>query len=138
MPNPARGAAILTIAAVMASQIAMPATSGEPAPAQQQSVAAGERAFQKCYACHSVDGTGADTDGPSLKGVFGRKVAGLPGYRYSPALRAYAGRQARWTRDALDQFLADPQAVVPENFMGFYGIQNGEERAALIAYLAAH
>ena len=52
-------------------------------------------------------------------------------------MRAYAARQPRWTREALDAFIADPQAVVPDNEMGFFGIADAEERRALIEYLAA-
>jgi len=99
-------------------------------------LAAGERAYQKCYACHSLEGPDPNTEGPSLKGVVGRMVAAQPGFAYSAAMRARAGKQPRWTREALDAFIADPQAVVPDNAMGFFGIANPEERRALIAYLA--
>ena len=97
----------------------------------------GERAFQKCYACHSLEGPDPSTQGPSLKGVLGRKVAAEPGFAYSPAMRAYAAKQPVWTGEALDAFIADPQAVVPGNEMGFFGVADAEERRALIAYLAA-
>lgn len=98
---------------------------------------AGEQAFQKCYACHSLEGPDPSTQGPSLKGVAGREVASEPGFVYSPAMQAYAARQAVWTREALEAFIADPQAVVPGNEMGFFGIADAEERRALIDYLAA-
>jgi len=100
-------------------------------------LAAGERAYQKCYSCHSLEGPHPTTQGPSLKGIVGREVAAEPGFRYSPAMRAYAGRQPRWSRAALDAFIADPQAVVPDNDMGFFGIRDAEERRALVEYLAA-
>ena len=100
-------------------------------------LAAGERAYQKCYACHSLDGPDPSTQGPSLKGVVGRDVATERGFAYSPAMRAYAAKQRRWTREALDAFIEDPQTVVPNNEMGFFGIADAEERRALIAYLAA-
>ncbi len=98
---------------------------------------AGERAFQKCYACHSLEAPDPDAQGPSLKGIVGRKVASEKGFAYSPALRGFAGKQARWDRKALDTFIADPQRTVPGNRMGFFGIDNAEERKALIAFLAA-
>jgi cytochrome c len=75
---------------------------------------------------------------PSLKGIVGRKVAAWPGYDYSPAMRAHAKRQPRWTRAALDAFLANPQGVVPDTDMAFFGLKDPAERAALIDYLAAH
>lgn len=106
-------------------------------PAADSAVlAAGERAYQKCYACHSLEGPDPTTQGPSLKGVLGRRVAAEEGFAYSPALRAYAAQQAEWTREALDAFIADPQAAVPGNEMGFFGIADAAERLALIEYLA--
>ena len=52
-------------------------------------------------------------------------------------MRAYAAKQPVWTGEALDAFIADPQAVVPGNEMGFFGISDPDERQALIVYLAA-
>ncbi len=101
-------------------------------------LAEGKRAYQKCYACHSLEGPDPSTQGPSLKGVIGREVAAEPGFPYSPAMRGYAAEQPRWTRGALDAFIADPQRVVPGNEMGYFGIADAKERRALIAYLAAN
>ena len=103
---------------------------------ERATLAAGERAYQKCYSCHSLAGPDPSTQGPSLNGILGRAVAVEPGFAYSPALRAYAARQPRWTREALDAFVADPQAVVPGNEMGFFGVADAEERRALIEFLA--
>lgn len=89
---------------------------------------AGERAFQKCYACHSLEARDPNLQGPSLKGVVGRKVGGEPGFRYSPAMRAYAAREPIWTREALDAFIADPRSLVPDNAMGFFGLRDPAER----------
>ena len=107
------------------------------AAAGEKNPAAGERAFQKCYSCHSLEGPDSRLQGPSLNGIGGREVAAEPGFVYSPAMRAYAERQERWTREALDAFIADPLAVVPRNEMGFFGISDAEERQALIEYLAS-
>lgn len=113
------------------------ALGGGAAATYGQAPPAGERAFQKCYACHSLEGPDSALQGPSLKGVVGRRVAAEPGFAYSPAMAAYAARQKVWTREALDTFLADPQAVVPDNAMGFFGMRDATERQALIEYLAA-
>lgn len=99
---------------------------------------AGARAFQKCYSCHALGDTDEGAQGPSLKGIAGRAVASWPGYDFSPAMRAYAQRQPRWSRAALDAFVADPQGLVPGSEMAFIGIRDAEERAALIDYLAEH
>lgn len=107
-----------------------------PAAAGDKALPAGERAYQKCYSCHSLEGPDPRLQGPSLKGIVGREVAAEEGFAYSPAMRAYAGQQGRWTREALDAFIADPMAVVPRNEMGFFGIKDAEERRALVSYLA--
>ena len=123
----AAGAGVLL--AVAACATAAPA--GDAAP-----LAAGAQAFQKCYACHSLEGPDPNTEGPSLKGIVGSSVAAQPGFAYSAALRVHAEKQPRWSREALDAFIADPQAVVPGNNMGFFGIANAAERRALIDFLA--
>jgi cytochrome c len=125
----ALGAALLGAACICAR-------AGEPAPPSPAVLAAGERAFQKCYACHSVNPNDKGADGPTLRGVVGRKVAALPGYAYSDAMRDYGADGKMWTRERLDAYLAHPQAVVPHNAMSFFGIADAQERGALVAWLA--
>ena len=116
--------------------LAATACAAIPPQANPATLAEGERAYQKCYSCHSLEGPDPTTQGPSLKGIVGRAVAAEPGFAYSPAMRAYAVEQLRWDREALDAFIADPQAVVPDNEMGFFGIRDAEERRALLDFLA--
>jgi cytochrome c2 len=106
--------------------------------AAQAKTSAGEQAFQKCFACHSLEGPDPNTEGPSLRHIVGRAIAGQAGFGYSAALRTYAAKQKRWTRIALDRWIASPQAMVPGNTMGFPGIKNAAERRALLDYLARH
>jgi cytochrome c2 len=122
--------------AAFASALALPLVLQPPAAAEGEGLSAGERAYQKCYSCHSLEGPDPRLQGPSLNGIVGREIAAEEGFTYSPAMRAYAGQQKRWTREALDAFIADPLAVVPGNEMGFFGIEDAEERRALIEYLA--
>lgn len=136
-----RIAAAVLAAGALALLVMPPATiaqggQGGSAASASAPASAGERAFQKCYSCHALGDTDEGAQGPSLKGILDRPVARWPGYEYSPALRAYANQQPRWTREALDAFLADPQGVIPDNEMGFFGLSNPAERAALIDYLA--
>lgn len=95
----------------------------------------GERAYQRCYACHALSSDTIGADGPHLGGIVGRRVASVPGYRYSAAITAYAKDKPVWTRERLDAFLADPEGTVPGNAMGFFGMGDQKERAALIAWL---
>lgn len=105
-------------------------------PADPAMLAQGERAFQRCYACHAASAGDNGADGPHMGGVVGRKIASLPGYAYSPALRAYGSGDKRWTPARLDRFLADPHEEVPDNTMGFFGITDPVERTAVIEWLA--
>jgi len=124
------------LAALAAGMVAVTPAFGIAQESEAASVSQGERVFQRCYACHSLGETDEGAQGPSLKGIVERPVAAWPGYEYSPAMRAFAARQGRWTREALDTFLADPQGSVPDNEMGFFGLRSPAERAALIAFLA--
>jgi cytochrome c len=126
--------ALLALAGVA---LAVPcARAAQPAPASPAVLAAGERAYQKCYACHAVDPGDKGAEGPSLRAIIGRKVAAVGGYAYSEPMKAYAADGKTWTRERLDAYLADPQSVVPNNTMGFFGMPDANERAALIAWLA--
>lgn len=98
-------------------------------------LASGARAYQKCYSCHSLEGPDPATQGPSLAGIVGKAVAAEPGFPYSSAMKSYALRQSIWTAEALEAFIADPQALVPGNDMGFFGIADPKEREQLIAYI---
>ena len=70
-----------------------------------------------------------------LQGIVGRRIAAEPGFNFSPALRGFAKRHARWTPELLDRYIADPEALVPGTSMNFHGIADAAERRALISYL---
>ncbi len=95
---------------------------------------AGKRVFQRCAACHSIDPGAPAKFGPNLNGVVGRKVASVPGFRYSPALRA---QKFVWTETQLDKWLQNPRALVPGTAMPIGGVSDAAERKAVIAYLKA-
>ena len=47
----------------------------------------GAELFQACAACHTLTPDGGNRAGPTLHGVFGRRIATAPGYNYSEALK---------------------------------------------------
>jgi len=94
-------------------------------------VARGETRFQDCAACHKLE-AGANNVGPSLHDIFTRKAGTLEDFRYSPAMKRSG---IVWTPEALEKFIADPQATVPANRMPYAGMANPSDRADLIAYL---
>jgi cytochrome c2 len=91
----------------------------------------GKAVFEQCAACHSLDGSG-DYDGPTLKDVVGRKAGSLEDYRYSAAMKR---SDVVWDASTLDEYVADPQALIPGNRMAFAGIADKGERDDLIAFL---
>ena len=95
----------------------------------------GERVFQRCFACHSVDPAERNLPGPNLHGVVGRRAAALPEFEYSPAMQALGKTGLVWTDETLARFLTDPQGLVPGNAMGFFGLPSAQELADLIRYL---
>ena len=99
----------------------------------------GERAFQYCISCHSVDPADAKISAPNLAHVIGRPVAAQKGFDYSPALKAFAKKTKRWTPELIDQLLADPQALIPGTRMELPPqLKKADVRAAAIGYLQQH
>jgi cytochrome c len=102
------------------------------ARAQAGNVNAGQRAFGLCAACHSLQ-PNHNMTGPSLADVWGRKAGTLPDFhRYSPALK---NSGIMWNDKTLDEWIENPQHLVPGNTMTFPGIDNKQQRTDLLAYL---
>lgn len=95
-------------------------------------VAAGEKVFKKCAACHKVDGTNGT--GPHLNGVVGRARGGVEGFGYSDGMKSVADA---WAPELLNEFLINPKAYVAGTKMSFAGLPKVDDRANLIAYLAS-
>ena len=90
----------------------------------------GRMAYEsRCGACHSVE---ADRVGPRHVGIVGRRAGAVPGFAYSDALRRSG---LTWNAALLDRWLADPEALVPGQRMG-YRIDDAAARADIVAYLA--
>ena len=47
----------------------------------------GAEIFRACIACHTLSPDEGNKAGPTLSGIFGRRIASLPGYNFSPALK---------------------------------------------------
>ena len=102
------------------------------ASAQTGDVARGERVFRTCAACHSLEAN-RNMTGPSLAELWNRKAGGLQSFpRYSPAIKSSG---IIWGDKTLDEWLKDPQHVIPGNTMTFPGVKDGRQRADLLAFL---
>ena len=93
--------------------------------------ARGEAKFADCAACHRLE-AGANNVGPSLHGLLSRKAGEIADFRYSPAMKRSG---IGWTPATLEQFIADPQAMVPGNRMPYAGMASAADRVDLVAYL---
>ena len=96
--------------------------------------AAGEAVFKKCGSCHKLDGS--DGVGPHLNGVVGRNHAAVAGFAYSEAMAAKAAEP--WSPEELFAFLENPKQHLPGTKMAFAGLPKPEDRANVIAFLAAN
>lgn len=97
--------------------------------------AAGQRVFNQCRTCHTIDAGGRAGVGPNLHGVIGRRAAAIEGFRYSPSMRQRAEGGLTWTEDNLRAYLRNPKEVVPAGTMSFPGLRNDQQLNDLIAYL---
>jgi cytochrome c len=94
----------------------------------------GAQVFRACVACHALTPDEGNKAGPSLAGIFGRKIASLPGYRYSEALKHM---DIVWTPETVAKmFEVGPMAYTPGTKMPEQKIGSAPERQALVDFLA--
>ncbi|MFG6485239.1 c-type cytochrome [Roseateles sp. BYS78W] len=95
---------------------------------------AGRKLFASCANCHAVGPSARHGFGPQLNGLLGRKAGSLPGYAYSPGMKASG---LVWNEATLTAFLRDPGGVVPGTKMRYWGVGINEQKVAdLLAWLA--
>jgi len=98
-------------------------------------IAAGEKVFKKCKACHVVDAEKHKT-GPHLVNIMGRAAGSADGYKkYSDAMKSSG---IVWNEETLDGYLEKPKAYVKGTRMAFAGLRKAEDRANVIAYLKSY
>lgn len=94
----------------------------------------GAEVFRACVACHTLTPDEAPRAGPTLAGLFGRRIAAVPGYRYSEALR---GMDIVWTPETVARlFEVGPARYTPGTRMPEQTINSAEDREALMRFLA--
>lgn len=97
-------------------------------------VSNGERQFaRKCSICHNLSPGSGRRAGPTLYGLFGRAIATVPDYSYSPSLKKL---DIVWGDDTIDRlFDIGPDHYTPGSKMPMQRITDPQDRSDLIAYL---
>ncbi|WP_394688792.1 c-type cytochrome [Hoeflea sp.] len=98
-------------------------------------VAAGEKVFRKCKACHMVGEGAKHRVGPQLNDMFGRTAGTVDGYKYSKAMIAAGEGGLVWNAETLAQFMIKPKDMVKGTKMSFAGLKKDEDIVNLTAYL---
>jgi cytochrome c len=115
---------------IMFALFQSPALSATQAEDSKGDANRGLAVFEKrCTGCHSLD---VDKEGPRLRGVYGKKAGILSTtFEYSSALKT---SNVTWDAPSLNQWMADPEKIIPKSDM-FFRVPQARERADVIAYL---
>lgn len=95
----------------------------------------GEEIANGCEICHgkpSSDRQEGD-NGPNLWGIFGKAAASGQNFEYSSYLR---DADLIWDSETLNHYFYSPYQFLPGTSKIMWGLENDEDRAALIAFLA--
>ena len=93
----------------------------------------GAQVFRACVACHTLKPDQGVRAGPTLAGLFGRRIATLRGYNFSPALKKL---DIVWTPQTVAKlFELGPATFTPGTKMPQQTIGSAEDRAALVKFL---
>lgn len=105
------------------------------AAADPAQVAAGEKVFNKCKACHQLGDGAKNRAGPILTEIVGSEAGAAAGFKYSKALKSAAEGGLVWSEEELSAFLAKPRSYLKGTKMSFAGLKTDDDIAAVIAYL---
>ena len=93
----------------------------------------GAEVFRACVACHTLTPDEGNRAGPTLAGIFGRRIATLSGYNFSPALKRL---DIVWTPETVAKlFELGPMTYTPGTKMPEQKISSTEDRQALVDFL---
>jgi cytochrome c len=93
----------------------------------------GAELFRACVACHTLRADEGPRAGPTLAGLFGRRIATSPGYNFSAALKKL---DIVWTPETVAKlFELGPMTYTPGTKMPEQRIGAAEDRAALVRFL---
>ena len=95
--------------------------------------ARGAQIFRACAACHTLTPSDGNRAGPTLHGLFGRRIATAAGYNFSAPLTRM---DIVWTKETVAKlFEIGPNAYTPGTKMPEQTIPAAEDRQALVDWL---
>ncbi|MBM3598558.1 MAG: hypothetical protein FJX35_10115 [Alphaproteobacteria bacterium] len=107
--------------------------AGDEDPLEAYKDDPGATVFRACVACHTLKPDDGNRAGPTLAGIFGRRIATLPGYNFSPALTQL---DIVWTPETVAKlFEVGPAAYTPGTKMPEQVIGDPADREALVRFL---
>jgi cytochrome c len=86
---------------------------------------------QQCGTCHTTSASDPARQGPTLFNIVGREAGTIEGFRYSAG---FAAAKFKWDEQKLDEWLTNPQAIIPGAVMP-YRQARSEIRVAIVSYL---
>ena len=86
---------------------------------------------QQCATCHITNVSDPPRQGPTLFNIVGREAGTAEGFRYSAG---FANAKFKWDEQKLDEWLVDPQAMIPGAIMP-YKQAKSEIRLGIVSYL---
>src|SRR5262249_51634758 len=93
----------------------------------------GAEVYRACVACHTLSPDEGNRAGPTLAGIFGRRIATLPGYNFSAALKTL---DIVWTPETVAKlFELGPATYTPGTKMPEQTIGSPQDRDALVKFL---
>ena len=98
-------------------------------------VEAGKKAFKKCKSCHQIGDGAKNKTGPHLNAIFGRKIGGIQGFKYSKIFKSMRDDGRVWDEESMVEFLASPKQYAIGTKMSFAGFKKEKDILSTIEYL---
>lgn len=119
--------------ALTGEEIGMTASAHAEDPLAAYAGDRGAEVYRACIACHTLTADSGNSAGPTLAGIYGRRIATLPGYNFSPALK---NLDIVWTPETVARlFEIGPAAYTPGTKMPEQRIGLAEDREALVRFI---
>jgi cytochrome c len=95
--------------------------------------ARGQQLYDKhCLVCHTLEPE-FHKEGPSLYKIWGKRAGAVP---YFGKYKALKGANFVWNEKTMDEWLADPRALVGGKDSGMtFRLENAQDRADVIAFM---